>query len=192
MSGPPDNASQRWPRYDRSVSYGLSTPPQHCPPIKESVRGLQTSSDHPPYLGFKFQYPGKEPKRDGSPMPDCLCCLVKTIVGSLPIENPDAQQRQQRGIIYLRPIDHTEPFVRSTIRSHSAPRIIWAHNQSSKCRFGKTSFHQRWCAAVSSSPSLRIPWKVSWVICKILLSVSTSRNEEGNYLDCRWVMSPPR
>ena len=30
------------------------------------------------------------------------------------------------------------------------------------------------------------------MICKILLSVSTSRNEEGNYLDCRWVMSPPR
>ena len=30
------------------------------------------------------------------------------------------------------------------------------------------------------------------MICKILLSISTSRNKEGNYLDCRWVMSPPR
>ena len=30
------------------------------------------------------------------------------------------------------------------------------------------------------------------MICKILLSVSTSRNEEGNYLNHRWVMSPPR
>ena len=30
---------------------------------------------------------------------------------------------------------------RLTIRSHSAPRIIWAHSQSSKKRFGKTSFH---------------------------------------------------
>ena len=30
------------------------------------------------------------------------------------------------------------------------------------------------------------------MICQILLSVSTSRNEEGNYLDRRWVMSPPR
>ena len=30
------------------------------------------------------------------------------------------------------------------------------------------------------------------MICKILLSVSTSRNKEGNYLDCCWVMSPPR
>ena len=83
-------------------------------------------------------------------------------------------------------------FVRSTTRSHSAPQIIWAHNRSSKKRFGKTSFHQRWCAAVLSSPSLRIPWKVSWVICKIILSVSTSRNKEGNYLNRRWVMSPPR
>ena len=55
-------------------------------------------------------------------------------------------------------------FVQSTTRSHSAPRIIWAHNQSSKYKFGKTSFHQRWCAAVSSSPSLWIPWKVAWVI----------------------------
>ena len=53
-------------------------------------------------------------------------------------------------------------------------------------------FHQRWWAAVSSSPSLQIPWKVSWVIYTILLSVSQSRNEEGNYLDCHWVMSPPR
>ena len=80
----------------------------------------------------------------------------------------------------------------STTWSHSAPQIIWAHNRSSKNKFGKMSFHQRWCAAISSSPSLQIPWKVSWVICKILLSVSTSRNEEGNYLDCCWVMSPPR
>ena len=54
------------------------------------------------------------------------------------------------------------------------------------------SFHQWWCAAISSSPSLQIPWKVSWVIYKILLSVSLSRNEEGNYLCCRWVMSPSR
>ena len=83
-------------------------------------------------------------------------------------------------------------FVRSTTRSHSALRIIWAHSRSSKYRFGKMSSHQQWCAAVSSSPSLRMPWKVSWVICKILLSVSTSRNEEGNYLDCHRVMSPPR
>ena len=44
------------------------------------------------------------------------------------------------------------------------------------------SVHYQWCAAVLSSPSLQIPWKVSWVIYKILLSISLSRNEEGNYL----------
>ena len=83
-------------------------------------------------------------------------------------------------------------FIQSTIQSHSAPWIIWAHNRSSKNRFGKMSLHHRWCTAVSSSPSLRIPWKVSWVIYKILLSVSLSRNKEKNYLMCHWVMSPPQ
>ena len=34
-------------------------------------------------------------------------------------------------------------FVRSTTWSHSAPQIIWAHNRSSKYKFGKMSFHQR-------------------------------------------------
>ena len=82
-------------------------------------------------------------------------------------------------------------FIRSTTQSHSAPWIMWAHNRSSKNRFRKTLFHQWWCAAISSSPSLQIPWKVSWVIYKIL-SVSLSRNKEGNYLVCCWVMSPPR
>ena len=83
-------------------------------------------------------------------------------------------------------------FILSTTRSHSAPQIIWAHNQSSKKRFGKMSFHQRWCAAISSSPSFQILWKASWVICKILLSISTSRNKEGNYLERRRIMSPSR
>ena len=84
-------------------------------------------------------------------------------------------------------------FFQSTTQSHSAPQIIWAHSQSSKNRFRKMSFHHQWWAAVSSSPSLWILWKVSWMIYKkILLSVSLSRNEEGNYLMHRWVMSPPR
>ena len=43
-------------------------------------------------------------------MPDCLGCLVKTVVGSFPIEDPHAQQRQQQSILNLRSIDHTEPF----------------------------------------------------------------------------------
>ena len=43
-------------------------------------------------------------------MPDHLSGLVKTIVRSLPIEDPHAQQRQQRGVVNLHLVDHTEPF----------------------------------------------------------------------------------
>ena len=68
------------------------------------------SFDHPPYPGFKFHYPGKKPKRDGGTMPDRLGGLVQTIVGSFPVKDPHAQQRQQRSIVNLHPIDHTEPF----------------------------------------------------------------------------------
>ena len=43
-------------------------------------------------------------------MPDCLRGLVKTIVWSLPIEDPHAQQRQQRSVVYLCLINYSEPF----------------------------------------------------------------------------------
>ena len=54
-------------------------------------------------------------------MPNRLSCLVKTIVRSLPIEDPHAQQRQQRGIVDLRPVDHMEPFSPS---DHMGPQPI--------------------------------------------------------------------
>ena len=95
----------------------------------------------------------------------------------------------------LAPSDNKEAlfiFVRSTSRSHSAPRIIWAHKRSSKYRFGKTSFHQRWCAAVASSPALRTPWKVSWVIYNFSSAFPSKGNEERGYLERRWIMSPSR
>ena len=68
------------------------------------------SFDHSPHPGFKFHNPGEEMKCDGGTMPDRLRSLVKTIVGSLPVEDPHTQQRQQRRIIDLCPIDHTQPF----------------------------------------------------------------------------------
>ena len=71
---------------------------------------LQLSSNRLPYLGFKLHYPGKEMKRDGGTMPDRLCGLVETIVGSLPVEDPHAQQRQQGQIVNLHPVNYTEPF----------------------------------------------------------------------------------
>ena len=50
------------------------------------------SSDHPPYPGFKFHYPGKESEHDGGTMSDHLHGLVETIVGSFPIKDSHAQQ----------------------------------------------------------------------------------------------------
>ena len=116
----------------------------------------------------------------------CLIAWVawwRQLLGAFQLRTPMCRRDSKDGSLI---------FVQLTTRSHSAPRIIWAHNQSSKNRFRKTLFHQWWCAAVSSSPSLRILWKVSWVTYKILLSISLSRNKEGNYLVCHWVMSPPR
>ena len=40
------------------------------------LEGHQMSFDHPPYLGFKFHYPGEEPKHNGGTMPDRLGSLV--------------------------------------------------------------------------------------------------------------------
>ena len=54
-------------------------------------------------------------------MPDCLRGLVKMVVRSLPIEDPHVQQRQQRSVIYLHPIDHSEPFSPS---DHMGPQPI--------------------------------------------------------------------
>ena len=54
-------------------------------------------------------------------MPDHLCCLVQTIVGSLPVKDPHVQQRQQRRVINLRLINHTEPFSPS---DHMGPQLI--------------------------------------------------------------------
>ena len=50
------------------------------------------SFGHSPHLGLKFHYPGEETKCNGGTMPDRLCSLVETIVGSLPVEDPHAQQ----------------------------------------------------------------------------------------------------
>ena len=54
-------------------------------------------------------------------MPDHLCCLVETIVGSFPIEDPHMQQRQKRGVVNLRSINHSEPFSPS---DHMGPQPI--------------------------------------------------------------------
>ena len=55
-------------------------------------------------------------------MSDCLRGLVETIIRSLPVEDPHAQQQQQqRSIVNLRLVDHTEPFSPS---NHMGPQSI--------------------------------------------------------------------
>ena len=54
-------------------------------------------------------------------MLDRLHGLVKTIVGSFPVEDPHVQQRQQRGIVDLHTIDHTKPF---SSMDHMGPQLI--------------------------------------------------------------------
>ena len=54
-------------------------------------------------------------------MPDRLGCLVKTIVGSLPVKDPHVQQRQQGGIVNLRLINNPEPLSPS---DHMGPQPI--------------------------------------------------------------------
>ena len=54
-------------------------------------------------------------------MPDRLGCLVQTIIGSLPIEDPHAQQRQQRSVVNLHLINNSEPFSPS---DHVGPQPI--------------------------------------------------------------------
>ena len=118
-------------------------------------------------------------------VPCLIACVAwcSRLLGALQSRTPICN-KDNRGASFI--------FVRSTSRSHSAPRIIWAYNRSSKYRFGKTSFHQRWCAAVASSPALRTPWKVSWVIYNFSSAFPSKGNEERGYLECRWIMSPSR
>ena len=54
-------------------------------------------------------------------MPDHLHCLVKMIVGSLPVKDPHAQQQQQQSIIDLHPVNYTKPF---SPMDHMGPQLI--------------------------------------------------------------------
>ena len=139
------------------MSYGLSTPPRHHPPIEECQKDIKCLSVTLLTWDSSFNILGRSLSAMAVP---CLIAWVawcRRVLGAFQLRIPMCNN------------DNNEAswiFVRSTTRSHSAPRIMWAHNRSSKYKFGKTSFHQRWCAAVSSSPSLRTLWKVSWVICQ--------------------------
>ena len=87
------------------------------------------SFDHSPHPGFKLHYPREETKHDGSIMSDCLGSLVETIIWSLPVEDPHAQQQQQRWIFDLCLINHMKPLGPT---DHMGPQPIikeqvWKH-----------------------------------------------------------------
>ena len=54
-------------------------------------------------------------------MPDRLGSLMETIVGSLPVEDPHVQKRQQRWIIDLCSVDYTKPL---SPTDHMGPQPI--------------------------------------------------------------------
>ena len=85
------------------------------------LEGHQKSFDHSPHPGLKFHDPREETKHDGGTMPNRLRGLVETIVGSFPVEDSHVQQRQQRWIIDLCPIDHPEPL---SPADHMGPQLI--------------------------------------------------------------------
>ena len=114
-------------------------------------------------------------------MPDHLCCLVKTIVGSLPIKDPHAQQRQQRGVINLSPINDPEPFSPS---DHMGPQPIV------KVKVREDVIPPTMVCSCLVLPHLANP--VEGILGNLqLLSVFLSRrNKERNYLEHCWIMSP--
>ena len=142
------------------------------------------SFDHSPHPGFKFHYPGKEPERDGGSMPDHLSGLVKMIVRSLPVEDPHAQQRQQRSIIDLCPINDPEPFGPS---DHMGPQLIV------KVQVWEDIVPPPMVCSRLVLPLLADPVEGSLGDLSNFSSAFPSKgNEERGYLKCRWVMSPPR
>ena len=116
-------------------------------------------------------------------MPDCLSCLVETIVWSLPVKDPHAKQRQQGWIVDFPPIDHMKPFGPV---DHMSPQPIV------KEEIWEDIIPPAMVCSHLVLPLFVDPMEGILGNLEILLSVSPSRNEEGNYLMCRQVMSPPR
>ena len=117
-------------------------------------------------------------------MSDCLRGLVETIIRSLPVEDPHAQQRQQRSIIDLCPIDHTKPF---SPMDHMGPQPIV------EIKVWEDIIPPMMVCSRLVLPFIADPMEgVLGDLQIFLFSISTSRNKEGSYLMCHQVMSPPR
>ena len=117
-------------------------------------------------------------------MPDCLRCLVKTIVGSFPIEDPHVQQRQQQSIVDLHPINYTEPFCPS---DHVGPQLIV------KEQVQEDVIPPAMVCCRLILPVLADPVEGSLGDLSNFSSAFPSKgNEERGYLERHWIMSPSR
>ena len=117
-------------------------------------------------------------------MPDRLGCLVQTIVGSLPIEDPHAQQRQQGSVVNLRPINHPEPFSPS---DHMGPQPI-IKIQVQEDVVPPTMVCSRLVLPILVNPVEGVLGDLSNPSSVFL----PKRNKERGYLERCWIMSPSR
>ena len=153
----PVSASQHLPWSDRFGSHGLSTPVQHHPPKRKKASvGLTRSLTPVSFtLDSKVNILGK--KQSAIVVPCQITCVAwwRQSLGAFQSKTPIQRRDNKARSLIL---------VWSTWQSHSAPQIMCAQSQSSKNRFRYTLHHHCWWAASASSPSFKIPWKVSWVI----------------------------
>ena len=63
-----------------------------------------------PYPVFQLQDMGEGTKLHGCGMLDGLSCLVHTIVGTSPVEDPHVEQIEQNRIVNSGPINPMKPF----------------------------------------------------------------------------------
>ena len=101
--------------------------------------------------------------------------LVHMIVGSFPVEDPHLKQRQEGQIIDLHPIHLSKPLCPS---DHMGPELIvkeeiWVHIPPPLI-----------VGSLGVLSSFLNPMEGVLGDLEIPLSISTSRNEEGNYLEC--------
>ena len=106
---------------------------------------------------------------------------MKTIVGSFPIKNPHPEQRQERWIVDLCLIHYLEPF---SPLDHMCPESIV------KEEVWKDVIPPAMVCSLCILPLFDDPVEGVLGNLEIPLSVSSSRNEEGDYLVSRWVMPP--
>ena len=117
-------------------------------------------------------------------MPDRLSRLVQTIIGSFPIKDPHPEKGQQGRIVDLHTIHHSEPFSPS---NHVCPQPIIEEKVREDVIPPVMVCSRRILPFFDDSVK-----GILGDLKRIPLSVSSSRNEEGDYLVSRWVVTITR